>query len=62
MTGSKMPTCSRCGVMKATAEMRRSPKKGESGATLWMCKDRRPCATRRAELRIHEKARKRSQS
>lgn len=48
--------------MKATAEMRRSPKKGESGATLWMCKDRRPCATRRAELRIHEKARKRSQS
>lgn len=38
-----MPTCNKCGVMKATAEMRRSPKSG------FLCKDKIACNRRRKE-------------
>lgn len=51
-----MPTCSKCGITQATVEMRRSPKKGEGGATVWLCKDHDPCKARRKEARRREKA------
>ncbi len=38
-----MPTCKKCGVMKATAEMRRSPTEG------YVCKDKFTCTRRRKE-------------
>lgn len=55
-----MPTCSKCGVTKATVEMRRSPKKGKEGETLWLCKLTQPCKERRRLTRIHGKAAKRA--
>jgi len=55
-----MPICSRCGVMQATVEMRRSPKKTRSGEALWLCKGRTLCMRRVKEARIHEKARARA--
>lgn len=46
-----MPICSRCGVMQATVEMRRSPKRTESGAVVWLCKKGEACKARRREAR-----------
>lgn len=57
-----MPTCSRCGLMQATVEMRRSPKKTRSGETIWLCKGLTLCMRRVKEARIQEKARKRAAS
>lgn len=49
-----MPTCTKCGAMKATVEMRKSPKKADDGQTIWMCKDTGPCAQRRIAERAHK--------
>jgi hypothetical protein len=49
-----MPTCAKCGVMQATIEMRRSPKKDESGADVWLCKSQGPCKQRRAAQRANQ--------
>lgn len=38
-----MPVCNKCGVMKASSEMRRSPKSGH------LCKDKVACSRRRKE-------------
>lgn len=45
-----MPVCNRCGVMQATAEMRRSPKRGH------LCKDKPACAARRRKQRRRARA------
>lgn len=48
-----MPTCTKCGVMKATVEMRKSPKKDDDGFTVWMCKEDGPCKQRRGAARAN---------
>lgn len=55
-----MPICSKCGVMQASVEMRRSPKKGSEGEQLWLCKGADRCNARRRETRVHEKAKARA--
>lgn len=54
-----MPTCSKCGKTEATVEMRRSPKRTQSGDTIWLCKERDLCKARRKAnrrlLRIEKK-------
>lgn len=55
-----MPTCYRCGVTQATAEMRRSPKKTKAGEQLWLCKEALRCLSRRKEARVHARAAKRA--
>jgi hypothetical protein len=51
-----MPTCRKCGITQASAEMRRSPKKGPKGELLWLCKEALACAARRKELRKKARA------
>ena len=46
-----MPICKRCGVMLASVEMRRSPKKSETGATEWICDEKLLCKARRKAAR-----------
>jgi len=44
--GRIVPICKKCGITQATAEMRRSTKKGE-----WLCKDSSRCKARRLALK-----------
>lgn len=51
--GEQVPTCIRCGITQATVEMRRSPKKGDDGAPLYLCKDQAACQQRRGARRAN---------
>ena len=50
-----MPACKECGITQATVEMRRSPKKGPSGETLYLCKETLPCKARAREKKRTER-------